>query len=954
MLVRRPIRILAAIAALTLALAGAGLVTAQPAYAATYTVEQWKRVDVTLASSRSYTHPDTDVKITATFTAPDGTVIVQPGFWDGGSVWKVRFAPTKLGLWSYVVTATDTTNSGLHNITGSIQANAYTGNLDIYKHGFIKKSANNRAFTYADGTPFFWLADTHWQAPNYERLNECNNPYEACTNQFAFQAQQDKARGFTVYQTYPDAMLNDGGGNVNQANWWAEQYTHVNPEAFKSQFDVMMNTLADQGTVIALGMGVHWVNGQKGAPAMTRFAEYVTARYAAYPVVWLTGQEVDVQNNLNTLPVWKAVAQTIDANDGFNHPLTAHMDSVGDPKTFGQEPWHDWFATQGGHGSIRSQAHYKTYWDYSPTKPFLETEANYEEIYGIPVTETRKSAWKALQSGSFGYSYGVAGVWANKWDYATPGWDSFQTGIPWFDGIKRPGGTQMTVLKNFYEDLGNWQGLTPRFGDPAFGSFADNEKSVLSSNGNSTYVVYFYAENTVATGTLMGMNSSASYTARWYNPRNGTYRPISSGFVASSGSWTIPPRPDATDWVLVVTSGAVTQTRPAPLVTSENLALNKETKASTSNGDNIPSKAVDGTTATDWVAQGAIFPQTLQVDLGASFALSSIRQRFHDNATFRYRLEGSNNATNWTVLVDRTTGVAGQVFTEPVSGSHRYVRLVVTGASGGHWAASDEFEVFGKNLAQGAVATASSNNGASYVAGKATDGNTSTGWVPSGASMPQWLQVDLGMPREIGAVSQRFHDADNSTFSYRIEGSVTGSTWTTLVDRTSAGVTGQTFIESVTGAYRYLKLTTTAATNGHWASSDEFRVFGSENLAAGRTSESSSTYSAAQTADRAFDSNPGTNWQSANGTFANQWVGVNFGSNTSFNKVVLSEYGNRTTGYRIEYWNGSVWTTAYTGTSLGALRTISFPAVSGSKARVFFTSGTIDQPIVYEFEVYSG
>lgn len=524
-------------------------------------VQQWNRVELGLESSRRYPHPDTDVAIHAVFTGPSGRTIALPGFWDGGDDWKVRFAPTELGRWSYRVEATDETNPGLNEVTGLLDVTPYTGDLDIYQHGFVRVSANRRAFEYADGTPFFWLANTHWQAPNYERLHECNNPYEPCDSQFRCSADNDRARGFSVYQTYPDAAMNDGGGNVSQVDWWTTKYTHLNPRAFAEQFDVMMDYLADQGTVIALGMGVHTQTGQIGPAALTHFARYVTARYAAHPVVWITGQEVDIENEHGKLSTWKAVAETIAANDGYRHPLGAHMYTEGEPKTFGEEPWHDWFPTQGGHESIRTQAHYKSYWDFSPTKPYLETEANYEGIWTVPDAAPRQSAWKALQSGSYGYSYGVAGVWAMKWDYDVPGWDSFQNGTPWFDGLRRPGGAQMTILKEFYESLGDWQRLVPRFGDPAYAVFDRPEQSVLSTDGNTRYVVYFYdAERT--TGALAGMDDAQSYRAEWLDPRTGGRILISETITPVAGAWQIPDKPDADDWVLHVTYSAF---RPAVL-----------------------------------------------------------------------------------------------------------------------------------------------------------------------------------------------------------------------------------------------------------------------------------------------------------------------------------------------------------------------------------------------------
>jgi hypothetical protein len=268
-------------------------------------------------------------------------------------------------------------------------------------------------------------------------------------------------------------------------------------------------------------------------------------------VVWITGQEVDIENEQGKLSTWKAVAETIAATDGYRHPLGAHMWSIGEPKAFGQEPWHDWFPTQGGHEGLRTQEHYASYWDHTPTKPFLETEANYEGIWDVPADAPRQSAWRALGCGSYGYTYGAAGVWAIKWDYDVEGWDSFQNGIPWFDGLRLPGGDQMTILKDFYLGLGDWQKLVPRFGDPAYGSFANTEQSVLSTDGDTSYVVYF-SDPSLATGTLAGMDDTKRYSATWFDPRTGEYQAIGDAISSSGGAWTIPERPDAEDWVLLV------------------------------------------------------------------------------------------------------------------------------------------------------------------------------------------------------------------------------------------------------------------------------------------------------------------------------------------------------------------------------------------------------------------
>lgn len=59
----------------------------------TQTVEIWHRAEITLHSARAHDHPDTEVDVRAEFVGPNGRAISLPGFWDGGDVWKVRFAP---------------------------------------------------------------------------------------------------------------------------------------------------------------------------------------------------------------------------------------------------------------------------------------------------------------------------------------------------------------------------------------------------------------------------------------------------------------------------------------------------------------------------------------------------------------------------------------------------------------------------------------------------------------------------------------------------------------------------------------------------------------------------------------------------------------------------------------------------------------------------------------------
>ncbi|CAF4956306.1 unnamed protein product, partial [Rotaria sp. Silwood1] len=126
----------------------------------------------------------------------------------------------------------------------------------------------------------------------------------------------------------------------------------------------------------------------------------------------------------------------------------------------------------------------------------------------------------------------------------------------------------------------------------------------------------------------------------------------------------------------------------------------------------------------------------------------------------------------------------------------------------------------------------------------------------------------------------------------------------------------------------------------------------SPNFAFGMRTRSSSNRNINQTSNKVVDGDMRTNWQvnDAQG-FNNSWLAVDFRVNTTFNKVCIIEYGLRTAGYRIEYWNGNYWLVANMGFTINR-EGVTFTAVTGSQMRIIFTSEIGQSPIVYELEIY--
>src|SRR4051812_30669094 len=82
----------------------------------------------------------------------------------------------------------------------------------------------------------------------------------------------------------------------------------------------------------------------------------------------------------------------------------------------------------------------------------------------------------------------------------------------------------------------------------------------------------------------------------------------------------------------------------APLYAQVDLALNKTTIASTA--VQPAANAVDGNAGTRWESASAD-PSWIRVDLGASFALTSVVLDWEAANAATYQIQGSNDNTNW-------------------------------------------------------------------------------------------------------------------------------------------------------------------------------------------------------------------------------------------------------------------------------------------------------------------
>jgi hypothetical protein len=300
------------------------------------------------------------------------------------------------------------------------------------------------------------------------------------------------------------------------------------------------------------------VLGIKGAE---RLAKYWVARYGAYPVVWMTAQEVDL-DKFKYFQIWKAAAKTIDKYDDYRHPHSAHLWDNSNTTLFRDENWHNFHMIQGGHiiwgGGTQTKSFYKSFYESNPTKPILESEANYEDLgkeKKCTTTDIRNAAYKSILCGSLGFGYGVQGIWQNCYTETECGC-CMDWGIKtWYEGLFAPGGNQMQLLKKFFTSF-EWNKLEPRFDDSLWidinsSDKNEKEKVVLSTISNEKYVLYLYADKDIPV-TIKNLDAKKKYKAQWYNPVEGKFIDVKNTPNIGSVDWIIPPKPSSGDWLMIL------------------------------------------------------------------------------------------------------------------------------------------------------------------------------------------------------------------------------------------------------------------------------------------------------------------------------------------------------------------------------------------------------------------
>ncbi len=372
---------------------------------------------------------------------------------------------------------------------------------------------------------------------------------------------------------------------------------------------------------------------------------------------------------------------------------------------------------------------------------------------------------------------------------------------------------------------------------------------------------------------------------------------------------------------------------------SVNLALGRPAVASTSYSGMPPANVTDGLLTTRWSSQFSN-NEWIYVDLGSSYSIERVVLRWETAYGRGYKIQVSPDAATWSDVYSTTTGDGG-VDDFAVVGSGRYVRMLGTQRATMYGYSLWEFEIWGP-------------------------GGT-TNHAPTVSSFSKSGPKDTPLPFAAGDFTAAFWDPDAGDNLEQIKivslpshGSLTLFGTTVTVNQ-----------EILTGQIGNLTYTPNAAYTGSdsflWNGSDgeyyaataaavNLSITGGDgtNLALHKPVVASSTYTGLP-ATSVTDGNLNSRWSSLFSD--NQWIYVDLGSVSTFNRVVLrweTAYGR---AYKIQVSNDTLtWSDVYTTTTGdGSVDDISLSSPTSARyvRMLGIQRATVYGYSLYEFEVYS-
>ncbi len=434
---------------------------------------------------------------------------------------------------------------------------------DLFKHGRLKVTKDGHYLQFADGKPFFWLGDTGWELFHRLKLDEIKQYLD-----------NRAAKGFTVIQAVALAEFN----GLRKPNQYGEvplknldpaqpndKYFKVVDSAIhmarqRNLFIGLLPTWGDKVTKL-------WGEGPVVFDSINAYTygKWIGNRYKKEPnIIWiLGGDRPAVNDSSDWRPIWRAMARGI--IEATNHQcLITYHPSGGENSTsqwIHKEAWLDMNMFQSGHGG----GHDVACWDlvqrdrtYSPAKPTLDGEPNYEDHPVSPWPkwnpdngyyrdyDVRKQTYRSVFAGACGVTYGNHAIWQfmsareETVNYPDRGW---------INAMDRPGAYQAGHLRKLIES----RPMLQRVPDNSIIIKGQGEKGehmeAFRAEDNSYAMIYLPVGKTITINTA---NMPKQIVAWWFNPKDASTQQAATLDKKEKMEFTSPTKGIGNDWVLVI------------------------------------------------------------------------------------------------------------------------------------------------------------------------------------------------------------------------------------------------------------------------------------------------------------------------------------------------------------------------------------------------------------------
>lgn len=572
----------------------------------------WEKFGVELKSKHKYKNPYLEVDVWIDLKGPDFDKRVY-GFWDGEDRFVVNITAVSPGNWSWV-SGCNTGDAGLEGVKGSFEALQWSEEEkqdNLCRRGFIRATENGHAFQLADGTPFYYLADTWWAVPSYrfpwfdDDQDRPLGPDMGFKDMVKFRKKQgysgiamlaghpnwandghpsfiqlDDEQKTVVRQAWTEEndgvvtvkdMHNEGGrpflfpGIVKGYEDVVPDFNRINPEYFKFM-DRKVDYLNSQGMIPFIEVARRdvsqvWKNYYEWPDSYARYIQYIFCRYHA--------------NNVLLSPIHMDSTKSSIPSRAYNEPANMVVDKCGHPPfgtlvgtnsapsslmNFGSEDEAGWLTF---HQVGNWDREHDIYWYLTdiyhslPPKPALNGEPYYPGWGGRDTIVPAESSEAALKTRSSMYGSFLSGGFA--------GFIYGSAGLWGGDRNKSAEDTMWDALKfQAADEVRHLGAFVHRFYDryqslvPCADMVSPNKAGEIVSYFGWAYcahtpdkkLVLIYLEKECPRVKVRVLIPETEYKLTWFKPETGEWIEYGTVITSQEGNVAIPEPPGSEDWAL--------------------------------------------------------------------------------------------------------------------------------------------------------------------------------------------------------------------------------------------------------------------------------------------------------------------------------------------------------------------------------------------------------------------